>query len=287
MARHAEERWSEKVVMDGRNRAAMICSPAGSPGDPHLHPDFNEWWVILNDEVEYAIGEYEPFVARFGSIVIAPCGYRHDIRPHRGQKCIRMVVGFQHSNHDLKGVPPARQVPLDDLDPPNRIHTSLDYMIARHGTDRAWSEQVLLDQRNRANMIHQLPGDGNRPHWHPDMDEWWVVLKGELEWRVGGQHAAVSGESGALDPQAGAPAQDGAPQVGAGDYAILSPSKGGIGDYAETFRAKRGDIVFVEAGRAHAIDTVGDESSIRLAVTSPDVVHYFLDDPDAPRPAKA
>jgi quercetin dioxygenase-like cupin family protein len=241
MASHPEKSWFEKVVLDGRNRAGMICSPAGSPSDPHLHPDFNEWWVILNDEVEYAIGEYEPFVATFGSIVIAPAGYRHDIRPHKGEKCIRMVVGFQHSNHDLKGLVPSRQLALDEPPPPNRIHTSLEYMIERHGLDKPWAEQVLLDQRNRANMIHQLPGQGNRPHWHPNMDEWWVVLNGELEWRVGSD----------------------AP-----------------------FRAKRGDLVFVEAGRAHAIDTVGDESSIRLAVTSPDVVHYFLDDPKAPRPPR-
>ncbi len=253
MAAHPEPRWSEKVVLDGRNRAAMISSPAGTPGDPHLHPDYNEWWVILNDEVEYAIGEYEPFVATFGSLVIAPCGFRHDIRSYKGDACIRLVVGFQHSNHDLKGIEPSRQVPLDDLAPPNRIHTPLDYMLDRHGTDSSWSEQVLLDQHNRVNMIHQLPGEGNRPHWHPDMDEWWVVLKGELEWRVGGRHAALSGNG-----------------TGA--------------DYTETFRAKRGDIVFAEAGRAHAIDTVGDESSIRLAVTSPDVVHYFLDDESAPRP---
>jgi quercetin dioxygenase-like cupin family protein len=239
MGSHPEERWSEKVVLDGRNRAAMICSPAGTPGDPHLHPDYNEWWVILNDEVEYQIGEYEPITAKFGDVVIAPCGFRHDIRPSKGEKCIRLVVGFQHSNHDLKGVAPSRQIPIDDLAPPNRIHTPLEYMLERHGTDKSWSEEVLLDQRNRANLIHQMPGQGNRPHWHPDMDEWWVVMKGELEWRVGND----------------------AP-----------------------LRAKKGDIVFVAAGRSHAIDTIGDESSIRLAVTSPDVVHIYLDDPDAPRP---
>lgn len=238
---HPQQRWNELAVRDGRNRALMICSEAGSPGDPHLHPDFNEWWVILKDEVEYAIGDYEPFVASFGSVVIAPAGYRHDIRPHSGDKCIRMVVGFQHSNHELKGIVPARQVPLDNLAPPNRIHTSLDYMIERHGLENSWAEQVLLDQRNRANLIHSMPGEGNRPHWHPDMDEWWVVMKGEIEWKVGND----------------------AP-----------------------FTAKRGDVVFVEAGRAHAINTVGDESSIRLAVTSPDVVHHFLDDPDAPRPTR-
>ena len=239
MAAHPQPRWSATVVRDGRNRAAMICSPSGGPSDPHLHPDFNEWWVILNDEVTYQIGEYEPFAARFGDIVIAPCGYRHDIRPSKGDRCIRMVVGYMHSNHDLKGIEPSRLIPLDDLAPPNRIHTPLEYMIERHGVEKPWSEQVILDQRNRANMIHQLPGQTNRPHWHPDMDEWWVVLKGELEWKVGSD---------------------------------------------EPIRAGRGDVVFVEAGRAHAIETAGRESSIRLAVTSPSVVHHFLDDPSAPRP---
>lgn len=99
----------------------------------------------------------------------------------------------------------------------------------------------MLDQRNRVNIIHTLPGSTNRPHWHPDMDEWWFVAKGEVEWTVGND----------------------AP-----------------------FVAKRGDMVFVEAGRAHAIRTVGEESSIRYAVTSPDVVHYYLDNPDDPRPPK-
>ncbi len=250
MAAHPEPRWSEKVVMDGRNRVAMISSPAGTPGDPHLHPDFNEWWVILNDEVQYTIGEHEAFVAKFGSVVIAPCGYRHDIQSFKGENCVRAVVGPETSNHDLKGVEPVRQVPLDDLDPPNRIHTSLDYMIARHGLEKSWSEEVLLDQRNRANLIHQMPSSGNRPHWHPDMDEWWVVMKGEVEWRVGGG------------------------------------TEGRGPEPTDVFRAKKGDIVFVESGRAHAIDTVGDESSIRLAVTSPDVIHYYLDDPNAPRPPR-
>jgi mannose-6-phosphate isomerase-like protein (cupin superfamily) len=114
-------------------------------------------------------------------------------------------------------------------------------MIERHGLDENWGEEVVLDQRNRVNIIHTLPGSSNRPHWHPDMDEWWFVAKGEIEWQIGKD---------------------------------------------EPFVAKRGDLVFVEAGRAHAIRTVGDESSIRYAVTSPDVIHYFLDNPDDPRPPK-
>lgn len=233
---------SVKTVLDGRNRAAAISSPAGAPSDPHLHADFHEWWIIMAGEVAYEIGEYEQIVASFGDIVIAPCGYRHDIKPHKGDQCIRMVVGLEDSNHDLKGLPHPRILPIpEDWEPPNMIHTRLEYMIERHGLETNWGEVVLLDQRNRVNMIHSLPGQSNRPHWHPDMDEWWFVAKGQIEWKVGDEGPFVAG---------------------------------------------RGDIVFVEAGYSHEITTVGDESSIRYAVTTPDVVHHFLDDPDAPPPPR-
>jgi len=235
--------WSEKLIRDGRNRAAIISTLPGMPGDPHLHPDFNEFWLEMDGQTAWQIGEYEPIIAEFGDIVIAPCGQRHDIYAVGEGPGRRLVVGFEDSNHELKGVAPSRQIkPDDSLQPPNRIHTSFKYMLTRHGTDGDWAEEILLDQRNRVNMIHTMPGSSNRPHWHPDMDEWWAVLKGEIEWKIG----------------------DGQP-----------------------FTAGVGDLVFVEAGYAHAIRTVCDEFSVRLAVTSPDVVHHFFDDPDAPKPPKS
>jgi mannose-6-phosphate isomerase-like protein (cupin superfamily) len=233
---------SVTTILDGRNRGAASSSPAGAPSDPHLHADFHEWWIVMKGEVAYQIGEYEQIVASFGDIVIAPSGYRHDIRPFKGDQCVRLVVGLEDSNHDLKGVPHSRTLPIPtDWQPPNMIHTRLKWMIERHGLDQNWGEEVVLDQRNRVNIIHTLPGSPMRAHWHPDMDEWWFVARGEMEWKVGND---------------------------------------------EPFVAKRGDIVYVEAGRLHEILTVGDESSIRYAVTTPDVIHYFLDDPDAPRPPK-
>ncbi len=193
-------------------------------------------------EISWQIGEYEPVLAREGDIVIAPCGFRHDIRPKGDAQTMRLGVTHYHGNHDLKGVAPSRLVPLSEVGPPNLTHTSLQWMIKRHGAGSNWAEEVLIDQRNRANMIHSLPGQASRTHWHPNMDEWWAVLKGELEWRVGDR---------------------------------------------EPFRVRKGDLVFVETGYAHQITNVGDEPSIRLAVTTPDVIHHFLDDLNAPPPPKS
>ena len=61
LARHeSDDRWAEKLILDGRNRAALISTVAGTPGDPHLHPDFNEWWLEMGGQTSWQIGEYEP-----------------------------------------------------------------------------------------------------------------------------------------------------------------------------------------------------------------------------------
>ncbi len=169
---------SRIMILDSRNRMAVISSPGGSPGDPHLHDDFNEWWIAFGGEMRYRIGEYEPFKAHFGDIIVAPCGYRHDPRAWKGDMCMRMVIGKPDSNHDLKGLEPARTIPLDERwEPPNRIFTPLDYMIERHGLDTNWQETIILDQRNHVEMFHALGGTSITPV-SQSAEAWWVILRG-------------------------------------------------------------------------------------------------------------
>lgn len=194
---YASATKSRVLVKDARNRMAVIGSPGGSPGDPHLHADFNEWWIVFGGEMRYTIGEYEPFLAHYGDIVVAPCGYRHDPRAWKGDMCMRMVIGMDGSNHDLKGLPHARSIPLDDRwEPPNRIFTPLEYMKRRHGTAESWSETVILDQRNRVVMHHAVPGDAVS-HVSGDAEAWWVVLEGAATIGIGSE-PEFAAESGAV-----------------------------------------------------------------------------------------
>ena len=177
---------SRVMIMDSRNRMAVISSPGGSPGDPHLHDDFNEWWVAFGGEMRYRVGEYEPFKAHFGDIIVAPSGYRHDPRAWKGEMCMRMVTGKPGSNHDLKGLVPARTIPLEDhWEPPNRIFTPLEYMVDRHGLEQDWQETVILDQRNRVEMSHVTPG-GPTASVSGEAEAWWVVLRGNVSFHLGG-----------------------------------------------------------------------------------------------------
>lgn len=175
---------SRVLIKDARNRMAVISSPGGAAGDPHLHDDFNEWWVVFGGEMLYTIGEYQSFVAGFGDIVVAPCGYRHDPRAWRGDMCMRMVIGKDGSNHDLKGIPHARTIPMDpDWEPPNRIFTPLEYMKARHGLFDNWTETIILDQRNWVEMHHVLAGEPIESVTR-NSEAWWVVLEGAVSFEI-------------------------------------------------------------------------------------------------------
>ena len=42
-------------------------------------------------------------------------------------------------------------------------------------------------ESNSATMIGQMPGEGNRRHYHPDWNEWWFILAGKWEFEIDGK----------------------------------------------------------------------------------------------------
>ena len=70
---------------------------------------------------------------------------------------------------------------------PNMLHTRIADVVAAKGPP-PWSVRILADERNLVTLIANGPGTGNRPHWHRDFDEWWIVLAGRLQWELTGGH---------------------------------------------------------------------------------------------------
>jgi quercetin dioxygenase-like cupin family protein len=68
---------------------------------------------------------------------------------------------------------------------PNVLHTRVADVIAQM-KPAPWSQRIIADERQLVTLIASPPGGGNRPHWHSDFDEWWVVLGGVLEWELTG-----------------------------------------------------------------------------------------------------
>ena len=196
VARHGEPPWAEKLLSDGRNDAVLICNAPGQANDPHVHPDFVEWWIVLAGELIWEIGDYPPVRASKGDVVMAPKRQRHAIRTVGTENSLRLGITNPTSNHDTTGPRSNIIKPFPEQDgPPNLIHTTLDYMLEKFG-EPPWATSILLDDRNSANLICHGPGMTNNAHWHPDFNEWWTILGGELTWNVGEDRPLIHASEG-------------------------------------------------------------------------------------------
>ena len=73
----------------------------------------------------------------------------------------------------------------------NKEVVSAREIIANNPTDRCWSHTLVNSKSTCATLIAQMPGEGNRLHYHSDWDEWWHIMKGEWEWFVEGRTLKV------------------------------------------------------------------------------------------------
>ena len=72
------------------------------------------------------------------------------------------------------------------LDQSNKEVVNVPELIIKYGTNSSWSHTLINSLSNSATLICQMPGEGNRRHFHPDWDEWWYIVKGEWIWEIEG-----------------------------------------------------------------------------------------------------
>ena len=82
-------------------------------------------------------------------------------------------------------------VSLNNQDSFNLEKVSIDSLINKYGREKSWSHTVINSPSNSATLIAQLPGEGNRMHYHHDWDEWWYIIEGEWEWLVEGDRKTI------------------------------------------------------------------------------------------------
>jgi mannose-6-phosphate isomerase-like protein (cupin superfamily) len=68
---------------------------------------------------------------------------------------------------------------------PNKLLTRVWEVVEELG-DPPWSSRIIEDERNWVTLIANSPGTGNRPHWHRNFDEYWVIMEGKLQWELTG-----------------------------------------------------------------------------------------------------
>jgi CMP-N,N'-diacetyllegionaminic acid synthase len=74
-----------------------------------------------------------------------------------------------------------------DFSQENQPVTNLSKMLQVKDSAVSWCHRLVNTESNSATVISQLPGEGNRLHYHPDWNEWWYILKGKWEWFIDGK----------------------------------------------------------------------------------------------------
>ncbi|MFH0988276.1 MAG: cupin domain-containing protein [Parcubacteria group bacterium] len=91
-----------------------------------------------------------------------------------------------HSEVDVPAILLKDGVAQNDLFDVNNEIVSIQAIIDSFPKDSSWSKRIVDSKSNSATLIAQMPGEGNRLHFHPDWDEWWYIIAGEWDWTIEG-----------------------------------------------------------------------------------------------------
>tara|TARA_A100001011_G_scaffold395566_1_gene490976 strand:- start:2996 stop:4117 length:1122 start_codon:yes stop_codon:yes gene_type:complete len=99
--------------------------------------------------------------------------------------------GKVHSEVDVPSILKRDGVANNDLFDVNNEKVSIYSILKDQPKDQSWSKRVVDSDSNSMTIICQLPGEGNRRHYHPDWNEWWYIYEGEWEWEIEGEKKIV------------------------------------------------------------------------------------------------
>ena len=90
--------WSKRVIDTENNSMTIICQMPGEGNRRHHHPDWNEWWYIVEGEWEWEI-EGEVKMISQGDIVFMKKNRKHKITASGSSRAIRMAISRSDVAH--------------------------------------------------------------------------------------------------------------------------------------------------------------------------------------------
>ncbi len=96
-----------------------------------------------------------------------------------------------HSEVDVPSILKKDGVVNNDLYDVNKELVSIESILSNQPKNESWSKRVVDSESNSMTIICQMPGEGNRKHFHPDWNEWWYIFEGEWEWEIEGKKKIV------------------------------------------------------------------------------------------------
>jgi len=90
--------WSKRLVDTENNSATLIHQQPGEGNRNHYHPDWNEWWYIVDGQWEWDI-EGRKLIVGKDDIVFIPKGKVHKIKAVGDKPAIRLAVSRADVEH--------------------------------------------------------------------------------------------------------------------------------------------------------------------------------------------
>ncbi len=82
-------------------------------------------------------------------------------------------------------------VMISDFSHENTPLSSIPHIVAEMPKDQSWCRRMVNTENNSATLIAQMPGHGNRLHYHPNWNEWWYIVQGQWQWEIEGENYIV------------------------------------------------------------------------------------------------
>lgn len=94
--------WAKRLVNTENNSATLICQNPGEGNRRHYHPDWNEWWYIVDGEWKWDI-EDDSIIVKKGDLVFIEKGKSHQIHAIGNKPAIRLAVSREDVAHVYVG----------------------------------------------------------------------------------------------------------------------------------------------------------------------------------------
>jgi CMP-N-acetylneuraminic acid synthetase/quercetin dioxygenase-like cupin family protein len=96
-----------------------------------------------------------------------------------------------HSEADVPSILKIDGIEHSDFTQENHPLVNIAELISLKNNDVSWCHRLVNTESNSATLISQLPGHGNRLHFHPDWNEWWYIIDGSWIWEIEGVESIV------------------------------------------------------------------------------------------------
>lgn len=91
--RMGEASWSARVIYTDSMSAVLIHQNPGEGNRKHYHENDDEWWVVMQGEIEWELEGKGVVRAKKDDIVFVPRGVIHTIRAVGDIPSIRLAIG--------------------------------------------------------------------------------------------------------------------------------------------------------------------------------------------------